>query len=130
MIRTDFILELIEQCAAMILAALGHKDAQEADQKLSSAVLTWTGLDLNIASRLPTQTLVQLLGAQNAGSEERMMLVGHALAHRCLMKRHGGAMQEALVLQEKAVALIEEALRRQPKLEGTRTQAILTALYS
>ena len=129
MIRTDTILRLIEQCVDLILQATGLKKAVAVEQELAGAVSAWTGLDLDLAIQWPTETLIGLLGAAPMGAEERILLVGQAVAIRCLIARQRGELAEALPLQQKAERLIEEALRRRPDLDGEKLQAMLAALY-
>ena len=74
-VRTDYILELIEQCTQALLAAVGRKKAEEAEAELARAVGSWTGLDLDFTIQLPTDTLLQMLGAGSLGAEQRLLLV-------------------------------------------------------
>lgn len=127
--KTDYILDLIEQCARMLLAAAGVKKAEEAEEELAQAVRTWTGLDLDLALQLSNETLLQLLGAGELGAEERVLLVGHAIAVKSLVMRKGGELPRALALQERAVGLIEEALNRRPELDSPQIQEVLEALF-
>ena len=44
--KTDYILDLVEQCARILLAVAGLKKAEEAEEELAQAVSTWTGRSL------------------------------------------------------------------------------------
>jgi hypothetical protein len=127
-IRTDYILELIEQCTQAMLAAVGLKKAEEAEEELARAVSSWTGLDLDFALQLPTDTLLQMLGAGSLGAEQRLLLVGQAIALRCLVLRERGEGAQAEALVEKANRLIAVALEGRPDLNSEGLQSVLAVL--
>ena len=127
-VRTDYILELIEQCTQALLAAVGRKKAEEAEAELARAVGSWTGLDLDFTIQLPTDTLLQMLGAGSLGAEQRLLLVGQAIALRCLVLRERGEGAQAEPLIEKANRLIAAALEGRPDLNNEGLQAVLAAL--
>lgn len=129
-IRTDYILRLIEQCIDFVLMAAGLKRAEEVEEELVQAVSGWVGLDLELAMKMPTDSLIALLSAGDVGAAERLLIVGQAVAVRCLVIRKRGEAQEAVRLQDKAAALIEAAIRIRPDYDGEKVQAVLTALYA
>ena len=83
-----------------------------------------------MATRLSPELLVQMLAAGEMGAAERLLLVGEALALRCLLARKRGEAQTAQALQAKAVRLIDEALQKSPGLMTPTLEAILTHLYA
>jgi len=128
MIQKDYILRLIEQCVELLLVAAGRKKLEAAEAELAQAVLTWTGLDLELAAKLSTESLVQLLGAGSLGAGERMLLVGQAIGVRCMNARARGEAQEALALRDKAVGLIEAGLELRPDMDNQKLQDVLAAI--
>ena len=134
-VRTDYILELIEQCTQAVLSAVlvirgavGLKKAEEAEEELARAVGAWTGLDLDLALQLPTETLLQMLGAGALGAEQRLLLVGQAIALRCLVLRQQGQASQSVLLAQKANHLIAVALEGRPDLNSEGLQSVLDAI--
>ncbi|GEM_PF-3444525 len=129
-IRTDYILRLIEQCIDFVLMAAGLERAEEVEEELARAVSGWTGLDLELAMKLPTPSLVALLSAGEVGAAERLLIVGQAVAVRCIIVRKHGHAQEAVKLQEKAAALIGRAIELRPDYDNEKVQEVLSVLYA
>ena len=127
-IRTDYILEMIEQATQALLVAAGLQQPEQTEAELADAVAAWTGLNLDLAEKLPAPTLTQLLGAGPMGAGERMVLVGQALAVRCLIARRRDDAFNAQRLAENATHLIQEGLRLRPDLDGPDLQAVVSLM--
>jgi hypothetical protein len=129
-IRTDYILEMIEQATEALLVAAGLQQPEQTEAELADAVAAWTGLNLDLAEKLPAPALTQLLGAGPMGAGERMVLVGQALAVRCLIARQRDDALTAQRLSENARHLIQEGLKLQPDLDSPGLQAVISLIQA
>jgi len=118
----DFLLRQIHQLAVALLARLAGRTVEEEAPTVASAV----GLDLAVAERLSVPTLLGLLTTADGLDAERTMLLGLAFAREAA----DVSGERAAVLRERALALVDAAVRARPALLTADVAAALGGVAS